>query len=206
MKINTILSFIIIFILSFSVVGAQNATEEADNVRDRVKEKVEVARKNPKAYIGSVTDKTEDTLQIQNDLGEIQLISIDPESATFSKIDKKTISADYDDVGIGDYIVAMGFTNGNGVLEAKRVIITSAPEPFDLTVLQGKITSINKNVVTINTKGDDYTINFPKRWNGPEISQLEENMSLILIGSIENSTINIRTIHNASPTPVEKDE
>lgn len=188
-------------LLSLTSIEAQNATEEANDVRDRVKEKVEAARKNPKAYIGFVTDKTEETLQIQNDLGEIQLVSIEPESASFAKIDKKTVSAKYDDVGIGDYIIAMGFTNGNSVLEAKRVVITSQSESPTLSILFGNITEINNKKVTISTKEGKYSLNFPKRWKGPEISELEKNMSLISIGHIENGVINIRTIHIASPSP-----
>jgi len=198
--ISTLTIFLLVT-LSLTKIGAQNATEEANDVRDRVKEKIEEARKNPKAFTGSVTDKTEDTLQIQNDLGEIQLISIEPESASYAKIDKKTASAKYDDVGIGDYIIAMGFTNGNSVLEAKRVVITSQPEPLTSSVLFGNITEINNKEVTLNTKEGNYTLDFPKRWKGPEISELEENMSLISVGNTENGVINIRTIHIASPSP-----
>jgi hypothetical protein len=187
------------FILSFSGIGAQSATDEANGVSERVKEKVEAAKKKPKAYIGSVTDKTEDTLQIQNDSGEIQLISIDPESASFAKIDKKTTSADYDDIGIGDYVIAMGFANGNDVLEAKRVVITSQPEPSNIQVIHGTIETIEKKEVTIITKTGEFDLEFPKKWTGPEISELDENIPLISIGVVEGNIINIRTIHIATP-------
>jgi hypothetical protein len=187
------------FTLSFTKIGAQSATDEAEGVRERVKEKVEAAKKNPKAYIGSVTDKTEDTLQIQNDSGEIQLISINPDSASFAKIDKKTASADYDDIGIGDYIIAMGFANGNDVLEAKRVVITSQPESSDIEVLLGTVDAIDKKEVTLATKMGEFSLDFPKRWTGPEISELEENMPLISIGVVEDNVISIRTIHIATP-------
>jgi len=188
-----------VFTVTFSKISAQNATDEADGVRERVKEKVEAAKKNAKAYIGSVTDKTEDTLQIQNDSGEILLISINPDSASFARIDKKTTSADYDDIGIGDYVIAMGFANGNGVLEAKRVVITSQPEPLNTEVIYGTISEIKSKEVALSTKTGDFSIDFPKRWKGPEISELKENMSLISIGVIEGNVISIRTIHIATP-------
>jgi hypothetical protein len=196
-----LLSLPMLFLLSFSFtqILAQSATDEANGVRERVKEKVEAAKKNPKAYIGSVTDKTEDTLQIQNDTGEIQLVSIDPESASFAKINKKTESADYDDVGIGDYIISMGFANGNGVLEGKRVIITSQPEPLSARVLYGVVDTVVNKEVTLSTKEGTFTIDFPKRWKGPEISELDEGMPLIAIGEVEEDTISIRTIHIATP-------
>jgi len=199
-KIILLVTFTLLtFTTSFTGISAQSATDEADGVRERVKEKVEAAKKNPKAYIGSVTDKTEDTLQIQNDLGEIQLISINPESASFAKINKKTTSADYDDVGIGDYIIAMGFANGNDVLEAKRVVITSQPESSNIDVLLGTINTIDKKQVTLTTKVGEFSLDFPKRWTGPEISELEEHMSLISIGVVEENIVNIRTIHIATP-------
>ena len=97
----------------------------------------------------------------------------------------------------------MGFTNGNDVLEAKRVVITQQPESSTLSILLGKITEINNKEVTITTVDGEYSLDFPKRWKGPEISELEENMSLISIGNSDDSVINIRTIHitTHSPTP-----
>jgi len=199
-----VILFVFLVAFGFSNTLAQDATEEADSIREKVKEKVEAARSNPKAYIGSVTDKTEDTLQIQNDLEEIQLISIDPESASFAKIDKKTTSAKYDDVAIGDYIIAMGFTNGNGVLETKRVIITSKPEKVTRNAVFGNILEINNKEVLLETQIGEFTLKFPKKWKGPEISEFEKDMTLVAVGEIDDKTITIRTVQLISKAPSEE--
>lgn len=190
---------LIFLVIQKGHLAAQNATEEADSIREKVKEKVEAARKNPKAYIGSVTDKTEDTIQLQNDLGEILLISINPEEASFAKIDKKTISAKYDDVGIGDYIISMGFTNGNGVLEAKRVIITSVPETLNRIIISGEVTEvINKQISIINLNNETVTLTFPRSWKGPEIKEIQQGDKVIAVYIKGEGELTIRTIHIAS--------
>lgn len=190
-------------------------TEEVDSVREKVKEKIAEAQNNPKAFIGTVTDITEKTLQIKNGAGEIQQISFSSEDTSFIKSGKTTSSIDFEDVGIGDFIIAMGYiTNGNGVLETKRVLVLSEPEELKRTIVLGEIASVEKKVVKINSSElEEFVLEFPKRWTGPEISELEEKMKIIAIGEIEEKVLTIRTIKiisepesqpELSPTPATK--
>jgi hypothetical protein len=188
-------------------------TEATDTVREKVKEKIKEAQDNPKAFIGTVTDITEKTLQIKNESEEIQQISFDPEDTSFVKSGEKTSSIDFEDIGIGDFIVAMGYiTNGNGVLETKRVLVLPAPEELKRTVVLGEIASIEKKNVSISSvEQGEVVLGFPKRWDGPEISELEEGMKIIVAGEVEEEKLIVRTIKivstsEPSPTPEETEE
>lgn len=101
-----------------------------ESVRDKVKEKVDLVRKNPVAYIGTVTDITESTIQLKSTAGEIQQISTSKFPVVYVKSGKTPKEIKFSEIAIGDYIAAMGFTNGNKVLDAKRVLVTDAPDKF----------------------------------------------------------------------------
>jgi len=82
-KILIFLSLLILITTTAYVALAQEtSTEEANSVRDTVQKKVEEARTVPFAYIGTVTDIAEQTIQINKfifsntneDAGEIQQI------------------------------------------------------------------------------------------------------------------------------------
>ena len=96
-KTIVILSLLLLGTLTAVATFAQEtSTDEANSVRDTVQRKVEEARTIPFAYIGTVTDIAEETIQInkyifseaKEDAGEIQQISVDEENTTFVKITK----------------------------------------------------------------------------------------------------------------------
>lgn len=99
----------------------------------------ESASLKPKAYIGIVTDATDQTLQIKTDKNEIKQISADTEKTEAVNIkEKPNKSVKLEDVAIGDYIAALGNVNNNGVLDAIRILITSPLEETELKVLSSK--------------------------------------------------------------------
>jgi len=53
----------------------KTASDEADSVRLKVEEKLANALKNPKAYIGTITDISKSTYQLKNQSGEIEQLS-----------------------------------------------------------------------------------------------------------------------------------
>lgn len=210
------ITIVILFIITAFPLLAQTSTEEADTIRDRVQQKLAEARQNPKAYIGSVTDKTGNGLQIRNGGGEIKQVAID-ETTTFAKTGKSNTAIKFSDIAIGDYIVAMGFIDPNQVLESKRILQT---EPLDETshaVILATVTEVSRNGITVSDKKSNtiYTIKsavnnlvtFTK--DGIEkkssFSVIDENDSLIIVGTINGNTIEARRIHilplRISPTP-----
>jgi|SRR3989344_2150615 len=188
----------------------ETTSPPTDAIREKVKAKLETAKKNPKAYIGSVTDKLEDSLQIKNSKGEIQLISVDPENVSFAKVTKTTANISFADIAIGDFVVAMGLTNGNTVLTSKRILVTEALSVPSRKIIVGKITAIAKKTVTLRqTDGADLPLTFPKKWKGPDLAKMQEDDALIVFGEIEDDKLTVRTVEiitpeNLSPTPEEE--
>jgi hypothetical protein len=117
----------------------QNAS---DSVRERVQQKVSQALNSPTALLGTVTDISENTLQIKTEEGEIEQLSV---STDTSVVKTGTTNKDVKigDVAIGDYIIAMGFRNGNGVHNTKRILISSPIETTARKVVYGKVVKNN---------------------------------------------------------------
>ncbi|OGM76591.1 hypothetical protein A2210_01820 [Candidatus Woesebacteria bacterium RIFOXYA1_FULL_40_18] len=103
---------------------ASESSSATDSIRERVQQKVDEVLKKPKAFIGTITDISENTLQIKTATGEIKQSSTTPDTVFVNSV-KTAKEVKLADLAIGDFVVAMGLKNGNEVLEAKRVLITS---------------------------------------------------------------------------------
>jgi len=153
----------------------KTATDEADSVRLKVEEKLANALKNPKAYIGTITDISKSTYQLKNQSGEIEQLSF-TEDTTFVKIDKTTKSITSDDVAIGDSIIAMGFKNGNEVLEAKRILVTELSE------------NTNRNISLVRIVKDSKASTL-------KLLDLEKDQIVYVFGSLVKENFEARTIY-----------
>jgi hypothetical protein len=113
-----------------------------------------------KSYIGIVTDKTENSLQIKDTTGTILLVSIDPKLASVVRMTGTTVKdALYADIGIGDSIAALGIVGASDVLDTKRILITAIPTSTKRKALIGEITEVTKREITFKVKdGTEYTI------------------------------------------------
>lgn len=215
-KVFTILSTVLVFLTFGLITFAQGpATDSADEIRQRVQEKVNQALNVPHAYIGTVTDIAENTIQInkltfaetKKEGGEILQVSVSEEDTEFAKVNETSQTISFEDVAIGDFVVAMGFKNGNGVLEAIRILVSTPPITAPTRrAVYGEIVSIEKREVILKDKdSNEWTLDFPTRWKGPETEDLEEGGRLIAVGEVEDFVVDIRTIHlveiEPSPTP-----
>ncbi len=178
----------------------KHATDSQKTIEEKVKQKIEFAKKNPKAFIGVVTDKGQDFLQLKNTQGEIKLASIPPD-ASFVKIAKTTTNISFNDIAIGDFVVAMGFlstskekVDNKGLLEVRRILVTQALQPTTRTILLGEIVSKENRKITLKENEKNWIINFPKRWEGPEIKELSIGDKIIVVGEADAENINLRTI------------
>ncbi|MFH1864167.1 MAG: hypothetical protein ABIJ85_04655 [bacterium] len=126
---------------------SQSASEGSE-VRQKVIEKVEKALNNPKAYLGVVTDISTNTLQIKNSSGEIQQMSVQ-EGSVIVKVGKESKEVKFTDVAIGDFVVGMGYKNGNGILEVKRILITDPLKEFSTKTVLGRVSAIDKKTIAI---------------------------------------------------------
>jgi hypothetical protein len=157
------------------------------------------------AYLGSVTDKTQESLQIKDSRSEIRFISVDPTKTTFVRInDDGQKEAVFDDVAIGDYIAALGVEGLNQVLDTRQIILTIPSGGLGNSAFQGKITESTRNEATLKvsdqtefsvkpaktvsvTSGDTQTKSV--------FSDLEEDQEVLVSGVQDGSTITARKIH-----------
>lgn len=198
------------------------ATNSADEVRQKVQDRIDEVLNNPKAYIGSITDIAEDTLQItkidftgNGTNGEIVQVSVSEDDTDYvdtSGDGNKTIK--FDDVAIGDFIIAMGITDKNDVLEARRILITDTIEPTDRSITLGKITKVDEvedtltidsasgEIIAITDKNTDLLTNIGGENETIDFTELERGNSIIIITTPDEGEIVARTIY-LIPTGIE---
>ncbi|GAG26646.1 unnamed protein product, partial [marine sediment metagenome] len=185
----------------------EEATEAADAIREKVQLKIEEARKNPKAYLGTVTDKAESNIQIKSLKEEILQVSVDEERVTFIKVAKTKSEVTFGDIAIGDFIIAMGYKNSDDVLEATRVLLTEAPEPTERKIVWGGVDSTKKGQLILTNQsgdqeytvepGDEITVTAIEDEETVEIkfTDIEEGQTLIVVGELEEEILEARRVH-----------
>lgn len=178
----------------FAATATTSPTPTSSTIEEQVKRRIDDIKNSPKAYVGTVTDKTQNTLQIRTEKEEIKMVSADPATTIVKKDQDKSTPSKYDDVAIGDFIIAIGFRNGNDVLNAKKIIITSNPTAPKRKIIKAKIASNLKNQVKINAADKIINLKFPKRWQGPEKKELLEGDLVVVFGEFEDNNINLRSI------------
>lgn len=173
---------------------AQEATNSSDTIREKVKEKLNRAMNKPKAYIGTITDLTDSTIQINNLEGEIQQIAILQDQTTFANV-KDNEQIEYSDIAIGDQIVAVGFLDENKTLESLRILVTSTEESTGRAIYYAKVVTIeNKSIILNDSEKGEVELTFPRMWKGPEIYEFEEGQRVAAVSVNNDGVLTIRTI------------
>jgi hypothetical protein len=131
-----------------------DSTESAD-LTETVKKRIKEATDSATIYMGTITDITESTIQLRDPDGDIKQVSLSSKETSYVNTIKTAKEVQFKDVAIGDFVAALGKINGNQVLLAKRVIITSAIKETGNRALIGKVTAIAKNEIDIQTLGKD---------------------------------------------------
>lgn len=138
-------------------VVSNNPTTDSSSesaIRAKVEEKVKAAMSKPKAYLGVVTDITDSTIQIKAlngeiKQGDIKQITAKAEEVTVIKTGKTNKEVKLTDIGIGDFIIAMGYKNGNQVLTAQRILITEPVIEPRSKATYGAVSAVSVKSVTI---------------------------------------------------------
>lgn len=191
-----------------------SSSSSSDTVRQKVLEAVQKALQNPKAYLGTVTDIAETTFQIKTASGEIQQVSTNTDQTTVIKMTKDTSNEiNLTDIAIGDFIVAMGFKNNNNVLDTRRILVTSEPQPLSLSVnivkvknsdpkhLEAIELSTNKTLTIV--PGDSLIVYQVKNGNQQKENFVDINNgdTVISIGTSGETSIAARTIFDIVQAP-----
>lgn len=182
--------------------SSEEKESTTDAVRQKVQEKITEITNKPLAYMGTVTDITSSTLQIKNDEGEIQQIALKDEDITYVKITSATKVVKFQDLAIGDYIVAMGYRNGNGVLNARRVLITSPIIPTTRTAAIGTVIKFEKNKITLKDK--ETTVETSSTTSASlkegdkitrvKVTSIEEENKIVAVGAFKDNIFSARKI------------
>jgi hypothetical protein len=189
-----------------------SATSESD-ISKAVAQKVAEASKNPKAYIGTVTDIADSTIQIKTIDSQIQQVDISGNGITVVNIvgtNNKTVKLT--DVAIGDFIVAMGYVNGNQVLNAQRILITDPVTEPKISISLSNVTAVSKKSLTVTDvkSGQGSSITPDKNTdlesfaNGKEtatkITSINKNDLVIYVSDTTGTPAIVRSIFDIGPS------
>jgi len=206
--------------INSSTPESQQSTDEADSIRNKVQQQVEQALNQAKAFIGTITDIASSNLQIQSDSSEILQVSTNSDTS-FVQVGTTNKEIKSSDVAIGDYIIAMGYKDTNGVLTADRVLIDSQPDDLGRIFTFGTVTTTSKSQISvtnpkieseaqITTSASTHVYTFDEGKVGVSgLSKISEGDYIVAISTNTKSgkfarsifIINILSTPGATPTP-----
>ncbi len=137
-----------------SLLPGETGASDSSNIKQKVTNDINNLLNKPKAYIGTVTDITDATLEIKTSQGEIQQISLSNTQNVLNVVGTNNKQVKVSDIAIGDYITAMGYVESNSVLSAQRILITDALSDPKTTVNEAKVLSVTKKNLTVSTLSD----------------------------------------------------
>lgn len=204
------------YVLTASSLAIDEATSTATvsgaktSVREKVRQTIENLIKKPKAAIGTLNQIADTSLEVKTKNGKIEMIATNA-STTYARITKnKKADIKFEELVIGDYTVALGAKNSNGIVEAKR-ILTYDKEPILTTrAVFGLVEENNKGKISIKhpKNGKAWTIQTSKKTNLTgkgfdgsaklNIKDIEAGDRIVVIGTPDgklDSTINAARIH-----------
>lgn len=213
-KLNTttVALIVSIFLFTFPFISKaqENQASPSDEIRKKVQEKINKISQKPRAFIGTITDISESTIQIsrfalakksEEKANEILQITYNKDTTIIDSREKsKQIKAQ--ELAIGDFIIAMGMQKNGNILESSRILSIKPITPTKRASLKLTIQEIKKQEISANSqKGDLYTIKIEKdtkfidqEGKETKIDNLENEKKIIVSGKTENKEILARTI------------
>ncbi len=179
----------------------ENVTSSSE-IRLKVAQKVEAALNRPKAFIGTVTDITDSTIQIKTGEIQIEQISIESDNIAVIKTTGKTNKiVKLIDIAIGDFIAAMGYINSNSVLNAQRILITDPTIEPKINAAFGKVTDTSKKNITVTGLKDSQAVSVAPSKNTSLLSYSSGKTSAVKLASIGDGDTVIYVSDNSQATP-----
>lgn len=108
--------------------------------------------KKAAAMIGTVTDISEEAIQLRTNDGQIEQVGISPDTSYVSVVDT-TKDIKFSDMAIGDYVAAFGMDDGKSLISADRVIVTKEPAGTNLDAIAGTIKTLSSKDFLVTTYG-----------------------------------------------------
>lgn len=178
------------------------------SIREKVQKKVEEVLSSPKAALGVVTDISGTTIQIKGVFSDIRQIAVSKDTVVVKGVQTVKLT----DIAIGDFILGMGFKNGNGILDTKRILITTPIQDPNRKILAGKISDVTKKDITIFPSGGESPVaGTPVKGSDIKLSDFKVDQKIIAVILIGKNGIEFRALApseprespspNASPSP-----
>lgn len=144
-----------------------------DTVKEKVKEQIDGIKKDiRKAFVGTVSKVANQSLSLDTKSGP-QVIKTDDETEI---VDENRKEIGLENIKLEDNLVAMGYLDEDGVLEAKRIVLTPEPGEDKREVAAGIVVDISKESLLITLKNENkvktYTILVN---NKTDVKQKEDN-------------------------------
>lgn len=194
---------------------------KVEGIKDKVEELVEEGQSGQKkAFFGQIADIFNHTVILQTHLGQ-KTAKIE-EDAEIINEGRKEIN--FDDLEIGTYVIAMGFTETPEKLLTKRLVVTPKPLRANRLALIGRITAIENEGLVIEPLGKDtsweieitgktvITQKIDSKIRKVDFEEITEN-TLVVIGGIskgetelEAKAIHLLSLPESSPTPTPEEE
>lgn len=153
------------------------------------------------AILGTVTDISEDSLQVRTHDGTIEQLSISPDT-TYAQVDG-TEEVEFSDLAIGDFIAALG-TKEESLMHVGRVLVTPEPEAPSTTVVTGTINILTSRDFRIKSESGEISIDAtggvdtysytPEGLSSTRLSAAEEGGLIVVVGSYEGDEFVADTI------------
>ncbi|MGA2910889.1 MAG: hypothetical protein ABSE04_03785 [Candidatus Microgenomates bacterium] len=183
-----------------------SATSESE-INQEVAQQVAEASKNPKAYIGTVTDIADSTIQIKSTDSQIQQISISaPGIGVVNLKGTNNNQIKLTDIAIGDFIIAMGYVNSNSVLDAQRILVTDPLAQAQINASVAEVAGISKKTITVtdiksgtqSTLTPDKNTDIESYTNGKErglkIASINQNDLVIIVLDQSGTPVILRSV------------
>lgn len=153
-----------LLLITYSSVLAQDASEGAtESVRDKVRKTIENLVKKPKSVVGTLDSIADSTLKIKGEDGKVILVATNPSTKYVKTTNGKSADIKFADLAIGDFIAALGYKNGNDILDSERVLAyDEAPYPKKQAMF-GTVETNKRSLLPGGSKKGTLTIKLPKK-------------------------------------------
>lgn len=147
-----------------SATPQESSSTQSSSIRDKVRQAIENLTNKPKAILGSLEQVSESTLQIKEEDGKLQQVATMKDTKYARVVNSKKSDIKFTDLAIGDFITALGFKNGNNVLESKRVVVYDKKPTLGREIIVGDIVETSKTSIKVtNSKtNESWTIETDK--------------------------------------------
>lgn len=169
-----------------------SATED---IRQKVREKIENIAKKPRAVVGLLAEIADSTVMVTNGNKE-EMVATNANTTYVRIVNGKRTDVKFEDLVLRDFVVAMGYRNGNNVLDTTRIIAYDKNPTTTRHAVYGVVKSNTKGTLTLENSKEskNWTIKTTsktavtektdKGTEDAEVSGISVNYKVIAIGTI----------------------